>query len=143
MAELLNREIVAEKAIVHAEAPQLRVPHQVDRNFELPTVLYGMTALGYFGFLALTGAAFGSRELALPMGIIVAFLIMFFGVNAKWVRMKPDNPGHAKSWDRFLRDGIQIATGPLRAKDAMIQVLLLPVLILAWGVAVVAIAALS
>lgn len=143
MAERLNREIVAEKAIVHAEAPALRVPHRVDRSFELPGVVYGLTAFGYFGFVALAAAAFGNRELMLPIGIIVIFLVMFFGVNAKWVRMNPDNPQHATSWDRFQRDEIQIATGPLRAKDALIQVLLLPALILAWGVAVVAIAAFS
>jgi hypothetical protein len=141
MAERLNRHMVAAKAIVHAEAPEPRAPHQVDRSFGLPTALYALTALGYFGFIGLSAAAFGNRELLLPIAIIVFFLVMFFGVNAQWVNMRPDNPQRPSGWDRFMRDGIQTATGRMKAGDAMIQVLILPALILLWGVAVVAIAA--
>ena len=43
--------------------------------------------------------------------------------------MKPDNPQHLTGWDRFVRDGIQTATGRMRAKDAAIQVLILPGLV--------------
>lgn len=141
MAERLNRQLVAERAIVHAEVPALRAPQQVDRSFELPTTLYALTAAGYLGFLVLTAAAFGNPELILPMAIFFIFIGMFFGVPAMWMRMKPENPQRPTGWDRFVRDGIQTATGRMRAKDAAIQVLILPALILVWGFAVVTIAA--
>src|SRR3569623_2183331 len=141
MAERLNRQLVAEKAIVHAEAPVLRAPHRMDRTFELPTALYALTAAGYVGFLVLTAAAFGNPELILPMAIFFIFIAMFFGVPAMWMRMKPGNPQSLTGWDRFVRDGVQTATGRMRARDAAIQVLILPTLIFAWGLAVVTIAA--
>lgn len=141
MAERLNRQLVAEKAIVHTQAPAQRAPHQVDRSFELPAALYVLTAAGYFGFLILTAAAFGNPELILPMAIFFVFVGMFFAVPAMWMRMRPDHPQRLTSWDRFVRDGIQTATGRMRAKDAAIQVLILPGLVLAWGFAVVTIAA--
>lgn len=49
MAERLNREFVAEKAIIH-EAPALSSPATIDRTFELPTALYvGTAAERYHG----------------------------------------------------------------------------------------------
>jgi hypothetical protein len=141
MAERLHRQLVAEKAIVHAQAPVSRAPHEVDRNFELPTALYVLTGLGYAGFVALAAIALGNPELILPLAICFIFIGMYFAVPALWVRMKPDNPRRALNWDRFLRDGVQTATGRIPAKDAMIQVLILPTLIFAWGVAIAAIRA--
>jgi hypothetical protein len=143
MAEKLNREQVAEMAIIHAEPPALRAPHEVDRNFGLPTPLYVLTACGYLGFLGVMALAVGNPGLAIPMAIFVTFIVMAFGVCAQWVRMKPDNPTRALSWDRFQRDGIMTASGRLGASQAMIQVLILPVLILCWGIIGATIIALS
>jgi hypothetical protein len=141
MAERLTRPQIAEKAIVHA-APALRAPTTVDRNFELPTALYALTALGYLSFLGLTALAFGNPGLILPMAIFVTFIAMFFGVPAMWVRMKPANPQTPLGWGRFLASGIRTYTGPVTAGQASVQVLILPALILVWGFAVVTIAAL-
>jgi len=134
MAERLNRQSVAEKAIIH-DAPALPEPHRVDRSFELPTVLYGLTACGYLGFLGLMALMLGNPDLALPMAVFFFFIAMAGGVCAQWVRMKPANPNRALGWYRFQRDGIMTATGRLDARDATIQVLLLPVVILCWGIA--------
>ena len=141
MAERLNRQLVAEKAIVH-ETPVLRAPHSVDRNFELPTALYAGTAASYLGFIGLMVVGFGNPRLIIPIGIIVVFIAMFFGVNAMWMRMKPEHPQRLTPWGRFRRQGIMTAFGHSTAAAATVQVLILPVLILLWGLAVVTIAAL-
>lgn len=143
MAQKLNRQQVAEKAIIHAEAPVLRAPHEVDRNFGLPTALYVVTACGYLGFLGVMAAAVGNPGLAIPMTIFVTFIVMAFGVCAQWVRMNPENPTRALGWDRFRHDGIMTATGRLSASQATVQVLILPVLILVWGIIGATIIALS
>jgi hypothetical protein len=141
MAERLTRQLVAEQATVVAE-PDLRLPHIVDRNFELPAALYVGTAAGYLGFVGLTALALGNPKLVIPMGIIVVFIAMFFGVNAMWMRMKPEHPQRLTPWSRFRRQGIMTAYGHSTAGAATVQVLILPVLILLWGLAVVTIAAL-
>lgn len=141
MAERTTRQLVAEKAIIH-EAPVLRLPTAADRSFELPTALYIVTAALYFAFLGVMVLGFGNPRLILPMAIIAVFIVMFFGVNAMWVRMKPENPQRATRWSRFRRHGIMTAFGRSTASAATVQVLILPALILVWGLAVVTIAAL-
>lgn len=146
MAEKLTREIVAEKAIVHAAlrlAAHPRHQIEVDRNFGLPKAFYALTAAGYLGFLALTAAAFGNPGLILPMAIFVTFIVMAFGVNAMWARMKPEHGDKAASLSRFMAEGVQTYTGKLTGREAAVQVLIMPALIFAWGVAVVTVAALS
>jgi len=140
MAERLNREFVAEKAIIH-EAPALSSPATIDRTFELPTALYVGTAGGYLGFLALMTITFGNRELILPMAIFVLFILMGFGVAAIWMRMKPGNPQTLTAWGRFRQYGIKTAFGHASAGAASVQVLLLPGLVFVWGLAIATIAA--
>ena len=140
MAERQTRQLVAEKAIVH-DAEALRLPHTVDRNFELPAALYAGTAAGYFGFLGLMTVAFGNPGLIIPMAIFVVFIAMLFGVAAMWMRMKPEHPQRLTAWSRFRRQGIMTAYGHSTAGAATVQVLILPALILLWGLAVTVIAA--
>jgi hypothetical protein len=140
MAERITRQLVAEKALVHPEAA-LTLPHTVDRNFELPAALYIGTAAGYLGFLGLMTVAFGNPGLIIPMAIFVVFIAMLFGVAAMWMRMKPEHPQRLTAWNRFRRQGIMTAYGHSTAGAATVQVLILPGLILLWGVAVTVIAA--
>lgn len=141
MAERVTRQAVAAKAIVHPEAALLP-PGVVDRSFELPTRLYVATAALYLGFMAVTAIGFGNTELLLPMAAIVILIAGAFGVPAVWVRMAPGSRRSAKSWSRFRAEGIATEHGNTSARDAMVQVLILPVLIFLWGIAVVIIAAL-
>ena len=140
MAERLTRQLVAERAIVH-EASALRMPTTVDRNFELPAALYVGTVAGYFGFLGLMVLAFGNPALVIPMAIFVIFIAMLFGVAAMWMRMKPVHPQRLTPWSRFRQEGIMTAYGRCSASAATVQVLILPGLILLWGLAVTIIAA--
>jgi len=125
------------------EAPDAApVRHQVeaDRNFGLPTALYGATVAGYLGFLLVVGSAFANPVLAIPMAIFVVFIVAGFGVPALWTRLA-GNTSEPQTLGEFEAKGIQTATGRLAAKDASIQVLILPVLLVVWGCAVAVIAA--
>lgn len=140
MAEHIVRERIAEQAIIH-QAPVLRQPTVVDRNFELPAGLYLGTAGAYFAFLGIMALGFGNPGLILPMAIFVIFIAMFFAVPAMWMRMKPGNAQKLTPWGQFRRKGVMTAYGHSTAGAATVQVLILPALILVWGFAVVTIAA--
>jgi len=140
MAERLTRQLVAEKAIIHG-APALRLPTTVDRNFELPLGLYAATAGLFFAAAGVMAIGFAAPAMIVPTGIIAVFIAMFFAVPAMWMRMKPENPQRLTSWSRFRQNGIMTAYGHTSAGAATVQVLILPVLILLWGLTVVLIAA--
>jgi hypothetical protein len=139
MSRPLTREQVAAEAQV---VPPPRAPTQVDRSFELPAALYGATVACYLAFLGVLGVGLASPGLAIPMTIFVLFIFAGFGVPALWMRMGPDNPLRLKRWGSFRREGIATLTGPMSWRDATVQVLILPVLILLWAISVVTIAAL-
>ena len=112
-----------------------------DRGFELPTALYAATIGSYLAFLAIMAIGFQSREMLLPMVIFTVYIAMLFGVPALWTRMKPETATAPQTLSAFWEHGIQTYTGHNRAGAAAVQVLLLPVMVLLWGVAVVVIAA--
>lgn len=111
------------------------------RHFDLPVGLHAVTVGLYLAFLGVMAFAFQSRDMILPMAIFVIYIAMAFGVPALWSGMKPDHLDRATRWQAFARDGIECATGRLTSGEAMGQVLILPVLILGWGIVVAIIAA--
>lgn len=142
MSKIIARDIAAETAKIHIILPEeTRQPHTVERSFELPKRLYAGTVAGYLGFLAVMAAGFMNPNLAIPMVIFALFVVAAFGVPLVWVRMRPENNSRTLGWGKFLNQGIQTYTGKTSAKDASLQVLILPVLIFAWGIAIVAIRA--
>jgi hypothetical protein len=151
MAQKLNRAAIAAHADLHDELPALReaqaVAQTVDRNFELPRGLYIATVGCYLAFLGTTALAFSTPELIIPMVIFCFFIVAGFGIPTIWTRLASDAPTppsspKAKSWAKFQREGIISLTGHNTAGAATVQVLILPVLIVVWGLAVVTIAAL-
>jgi hypothetical protein len=121
-------------AVAHlAEAP---VQTRVNRTFELPGGLYAVTVGCYLGFLALMSVLFMNAELALPMVAFVVAIVGGFGLGYKWVAMKPGNDNPTLTMGQFAHRGIQTLSGRLTAAEASAQVLILPVLILAWGMAI-------
>lgn len=128
------------RIVAQPEAPQVRHQVEVDRNFGLPTAFYGATVAGYLGFLLVVGSAFANPVLAIPMAIFVVFIIAGFGIPAIWTRLA-GNTSEPQTLGEFEARGIQTHTGRLAAKDASIQVLILPVLLVVWGLAVAVIAA--
>ena len=121
-----------------AVAPRSQV--ESDRNFELPTGLYAATAGLYLAFIAVMFAGLGNPALVIPMVIFAVFIVAAFGVPAIWVRLK-GNVSKPLTSGVFAKKGIMTNTGRLAARDATIQMLILPILIVLWGVAAITIAA--
>lgn len=114
---------------------------RVDRNFGLPTVLFVATVVCYLAFVGLMGALFANPGLAIPLVIFVGIIIAAFGVAGWWAAMQPENDTGPLTWGQFRNRGVQTDTGPLTAGQASVQVLILPVLILFWGVCIAVIVA--
>lgn len=128
------------RIVVQPAAVAVRNRHEVDRNFGLPNALYGATIACYLGFLAIVGSAFATPVLAIPIAIMVLLIVAGFGVPAVWTRLK-DNASEPETLGAFETRGIMTNTGALAPRDATIQVLILPVLLVVWGLAIAMIAA--
>jgi hypothetical protein len=111
-----------------------------DRNFEIPTAFYAATAGLYLAFIAVMGVGLATPGLIVPMAIFAVFIIAGFGVPAIWVRLK-GNASRPLTMGEFGHKGIMTNTGRLAPRDAAIQMLILPVLIVLWGITAVTIAA--
>jgi ABC-type dipeptide/oligopeptide/nickel transport system permease subunit len=142
MSHIVHDLIARGEARVVDQPAAAPVRHQVesDRNFGLPTTLYGATIACYLGFLAIVGTAFANPVLVIPMAIIVLLIVAAFGVPAIWTRLR-DNRSEPQTLGEFETRGIMTNTGRLAPRDAAIQVLILPVLLVCWGIAVAVIAA--
>lgn len=138
MVKHFTRELVAEQGTI-VETPV--VSHETDRSFELPKGLYVATVGLYLGFLAVMAAGLSTPGLILPMAIFAFVILAGFGLPTIWTRMQPPHRGRAKSWSKLASGGIATHTGRVSARDAAVQVLILPVLIFCWGIVAVTIAA--
>ncbi len=114
---------------------------RVDRTFGLPGGVYHATVGLYMLFFAIMSLMLMNAELLVPMAIIAGSVILGFGLNRTWAGMKPDNASRPLSWGQFANRGIQTLSGPLTAFEASVQVLILPVLIVLWGLSVAVIIA--
>lgn len=140
MSQLVQDQVARGKArIVDAPVPAVKAP-EIDRSFNLPKELYIGTVAGYLGFLAILAAAFMNPVLAIPMVIFAFFIVAGFGVPTIWTRLK-GNDSKPISMGRFENEGIMTLTGRLSAREASVQVLILPVLVVLWACAVAIIAA--
>jgi hypothetical protein len=114
-----------------------------DQSFELPAPIYIATATMFTGFVAVLGLAFRGGHMAVVVGVIFAFIAAFFAVPALFPRIAArETSTRALSWSEFADRGIMTATGHSTAREATTLVLLLPFLILMFGIAVVTIASL-
>ncbi|QUT04784.1 hypothetical protein KFK14_17345 [Sphingobium phenoxybenzoativorans] len=111
------------------------------RTFDLPPALYAMTVGGYLAYLAVMGIAFMAPDLVIPMAIFVLFVLAAFGTPALFARMAPPPPGWPRTMSAFMREGFECMTGHVSGTGAATQVLIMPVLILIWGICIALIAA--
>lgn len=142
MSHIVHDLLVRGGARIVAEPDAAIIRHQgeTDRNFGLPSALYGATVAGYLGFLLVAGSAFANPVLAIPMAIFVIFIIAGFGVPAVWTRLA-GNTTAPQTLGEFRQRGIMTLTGRLTAGEASVQMLILPALLVVWGLAVAVIAA--
>ncbi len=146
MSKQIQEQLDIGKArIVQAPASNENEARQsvvVDRTFEIPTGVYAATVGCYLAFIGTMFVAFQSPGLVIPMVIFALFVVAGFGVPTIWTRLKTNSTAMPLSWGKFAREGIMTNTGRLNAGEATIQILILPVLIVLWGLAAVTIAAL-
>lgn len=107
-----------------------------DRTFELPPVLHVTTSLLFIGFVSVLSLSFAHPEMAVPWAIFVLFIAAFLIVPALWTRIAPANQSKALSWSQLMERGVDTATGHTSGREAAILVLMLPVFIFAWAIAV-------
>ncbi len=146
MSQMLHRELVAEKAIVHKAHPVANdtvAPRTFfNHTFELPAGVYAASLGCFVTFLATMVVGFGNPELGILMAIFGVFFAGFYGIPVLFVKESPEGTNKALTWGQFKSRGIMTLTGRLPASEALAQVLVLPVLIVLWGLACVVIAAL-
>lgn len=112
-----------------------------DHGFELPPAVFRAMAALFFGFLAVLTVGLSEPHLVVPMGVNFFFLTAFFAVPAVFVGVTRGESRPLR-WSEFMRKGIQTATGHSSGREAVVLILILPVLIFLWAIAIVTIAAL-
>ncbi|MCL6684140.1 hypothetical protein [Sphingomonas alba] len=138
MTRRIDQGQMLKQADIVASPPLLAC---VDQSFEMPTAIFATMGTLFFGFLAVMTIGFANPNLAVPMAVNFAFLTAFFGIPVLFVRI-PQGGSRALGWSRFMRQGIQTATGHSSGTEAAVLTLLLPLLIFLWAVAITIIAAL-
>lgn len=111
------------------------------RVFDLHPALFALTVGGYLAYLGVMAAAFMAPDLVISMAIFVLFVIAGFGTPALFARIAPPPPGRAPGWSQFMAEGFDCMTGHLSGRATAVQVLIMPALILLWGVGIAIIAA--
>ena len=114
-----------------------------DQSFELPGRIYVAMAVMFAGFVTVLSLALRGGHMAVSYGVIFAFIAAFFAVPSAFPRVAGNGRKTALSWFDFRDRGIVTATGHTTAREATILVLLLPCLILCFGIAVAIIATVS
>ena len=133
-------DVLAARADLVAPPPQRACE---DHNWGLPNGIYAAMVVCFAGAITVLALSFHSG-MAVAYGIIFAFLTAFFAIPSIFVRTSRGRGENAKApdWYEFIDRGIVTATGRTKAGEAATLVLMLPVLILAWAIAVAIIAAL-
>jgi hypothetical protein len=120
-------------------APTVRACN--DQSFEVPTEIYIAMGLMFAGFIGVLAFAFRSN-MSVSYGVIFAFLTAYFAIPALFPRVgRGLNRTKALDWPVFREKGIETATGHSTSVEATILILLLPFLILCFGISVTIIAA--
>ncbi|TCD04795.1 hypothetical protein EYB45_04395 [Erythrobacteraceae bacterium CFH 75059] len=143
MTRLITKaELEQSAALARLSTPVANIRQDIEqRNFGLPVALH-VTYFGLFlAYLAVMFVGFTSPEMILPMVIFVLFTAAFYFVPMLWAQMGPAGAAPAPRMDEFARDGIMTLTGRCSGRDAVVQTLILPALVLGWGVAIVTLAA--
>src|SRR5687768_9039348 len=117
---LSHADLLARQEIVAPPTPRACT----DRGFELPTGIYVAMGVMFLGFVAVLSFAFRNPEMAVPFGVIVAFIAAFFAVPAVFVRTTPNvSRTPALDWLRFMAEGVETATGHSSEREAAVLAL--------------------
>lgn len=123
-------------ATAFADAAPLPAPlrrNRADHVFDLHPALHIGLFAGFFAYLGLMWAAFGEKQLAIPFAIFAVFLAGAFIVPGWWARVVPDQGGRKPGWAEFIDEGFVCETGRQSAGGVMVQVLIMPAVLIGWG----------
>ena len=138
-----HKQLVARNELVAAPAEVGRRAC-ADRTFELPPIIHFAMAALFFGFVTVLCAAFATPGLLVPYAIFGIFIVAYFAVPSLWALMKhEENLSHSLSWSEFMEKGVETATGHESGREAAVLVLMLPVFIFCWAVAIAIISAVT
>lgn len=121
----LQRETVAvapaeSLAPAAAPSPETAAP-------DIPAAVGGLIAASYAALLAVFFALFAGSPLALfSITICAVFVAVFFAVPRIFFAVEADS-ARRPSLSRFWHDGLQTLTGRCSGRDALIQMLIVPV----------------
>ena len=128
--------LIARRTIIDtttAQKPPMTLP---TRHFDLPPLLHGATLGLFLVYLAVMGATFAGGRMPIVLAICAISVIGMFVVPGLFQLMGPSHEDRPLSMFAFARDGIDCLTGRLAAGQASVQVLIMPVLILIWGIVI-------
>ena len=107
------------------EAPFTATPAMAD----VPTGVARLIVAPYVALIGVFFALFANSALAAFSIVICAFFVaMYFGVARIFLAVEAA-PGQRPSLDRFMRVGIDTLTGRTSGRDALMQMLIVPVLV--------------
>jgi hypothetical protein len=96
---------------------------------DVPAAVGGFIAASYAGLLAVFFAFFARSPLALFSIVICGgFVAIYFTIPRIFLAIEAD-PARRPTLGRFLRTGLDTATGRTGGKDALIQMMIVPVLV--------------
>lgn len=125
-----------------ANVPDIEArPNRAERTFGLHPALFVATIGAYVAFIGVMASTFTSPELILPFAICIVYIAMAFGTPALWGRVAGRPIGRYQTWAEFRDEGMEIETGHIGSGAAIAQVLVLPILIVGWAVAMAVIVA--
>jgi hypothetical protein len=97
---------------------------------DLPVGAARLVVSAYAGLMGVLFAFFSGSPLAtFCLVICVFFVAMFFAVAKTFLAVEAD-PARRPSLDRFLHGGIDTLTGRCGGRDALVQMLIVPVLLI-------------
>lgn len=107
---------------------------------DVPASVGGLILASYVGLLATFAVStIGSAQSIFAIIVCAGFLAAFFAVPRIFLAVEPE-AGRRPTLGRFMHDGMATLTGHTSGRDALIQMLIVPVL-LTLGVAFMGIAA--
>jgi hypothetical protein len=133
-------EIAAAAWPVIARAAPAPLPEEVDAAGEafaatpscpdVPAAAGGLIVAAYVGLIATFAVTMtGSAQSVFALVICGVFLAAFFAVPRIFLGVEP-GAGRRPSFDRFLREGMATMTGRSSGRDALIQMLIVPVMLI-------------
>lgn len=134
LAELLPPIVAAEDN----DNAQVSAPREGERRgFEIPASIWWAMVSCYGVFLAALFAATASSSHAIFMIVVsLVYVAMFFGVTRVMTRTGPSQP---RSPLLHSRSVLQTVYGPLRYKEVLAQMLVVPLAVAFFGVAILGI----